>query len=270
MRRGVRLPEDVPPCCPAGSERAAAFSSPRTVSPDSIPSPSPGVLSSKPPSPGSIQPPSDKALTWDDMNDSHRLLRNSVMDMDAFRPASLDEHDHSYAFLSPVPAADDGFNTDFNNLFGLEFSDQSTVQSSDCTDRCTPVSTAFSGSGVGVTGENDSVARCCPNNDVSAGSRLPWPLDQFPGSEMDLEMGGTGLAKPRNGPLLSAVTRSSAAADSLASKADVQAATQLSARGDASPGSRMTIVVDEAKPETLVEVMKVLMESQARVEFRRE
>jgi hypothetical protein len=32
----------------------------------------------------------------------------------------------------------------------------------------------------------------------------------------------------------------------------------------------MTIVVDEAKPETLVEVMRVLMESQARVEFWRQ
>ncbi len=33
--------------------------------------------------------------------------------------------------------------------------------------------------------------------------------------------------------------------------------------------ARMTIVIDEAKPETLTEVMKVLMESRARVEFRR-
>ena len=204
------------------------------------------------------------------MNNSHRISRNSIMEMGAFRPAFLDEHDHSYAFLSPMPAVDDGYNTDFNNLFGLKFSDQSTVQSSDCPDMCTPVSAAFSGSGVGVMGENDSVARSCPNNDVSAGSRLSWPLDQLPVSEMDLEMGGTGISKSRNGPVLSAVTRSSAAADSLTSKAEVQAATQLSARGDASPRSRMTIVVDEAKPETLVEVMRVLMESQARVEFWRQ
>lgn len=33
--------------------------------------------------------------------------------------------------------------------------------------------------------------------------------------------------------------------------------------------ARMTIVIDEARPETLTEVMKVLMESRARVEFRR-
>ncbi|KAI0012725.1 hypothetical protein F4779DRAFT_566626 [Xylariaceae sp. FL0662B] len=33
--------------------------------------------------------------------------------------------------------------------------------------------------------------------------------------------------------------------------------------------SRMTIIIDEARPETLFEVMKVLMDSRARVEFRR-
>ncbi|KAI1075862.1 hypothetical protein F5B20DRAFT_558210 [Whalleya microplaca] len=33
--------------------------------------------------------------------------------------------------------------------------------------------------------------------------------------------------------------------------------------------SRMTIVIDQARPETLFEVMKVLMDSRARVEFRR-
>ncbi|RYO89434.1 hypothetical protein DL762_003230 [Monosporascus cannonballus] len=37
----------------------------------------------------------------------------------------------------------------------------------------------------------------------------------------------------------------------------------------AEEASRMTIVIDEARPETLTEIMKVLMESRARVEFRR-
>jgi hypothetical protein len=205
-------------------------------------------------------------------NNSYHASRNSVMEVDAFCPAFSDEHDHGYPFLSPMPPVNDGFNTDFNNLFGLKFSDQSTAQSSDCADMCTPVSATCSGSGVGVMGENDSVGRCCPNNDVSAGSTLSWPLDHLPVSEMDMEMGGTGITKPRNGAVLSAVTRPLAAADSLSSKADIQAATQLSAsgNGDTSPRSRMTIVVDEAKPETLVEVMKVLMESQARVEFWRQ
>lgn len=38
---------------------------------------------------------------------------------------------------------------------------------------------------------------------------------------------------------------------------------------DATDAPRMTFVVDEAPPETLVEVMRVLMDSKARVEFKR-
>ncbi|RYP78079.1 hypothetical protein DL771_000772 [Monosporascus sp. 5C6A] len=37
----------------------------------------------------------------------------------------------------------------------------------------------------------------------------------------------------------------------------------------AEEASRMTIVIDEARPETLTEIMKLLMESRAHVEFRR-
>ncbi|EAQ83727.1 hypothetical protein CHGG_10131 [Chaetomium globosum CBS 148.51] len=271
MRRGTTLSEDVPPCCPGRSKKTGASSS-RALSPDTIPPPD--APSSKPPSPRLIQPQSDKASAWDSMSDnSYHASRNSVMEVDAICPTFSEERDHIYPFLSPMPSVNEGFNTDFNNLFSFQnFSDQSTVQSSDCPDMCTPVSAACSGSGVGVMGDNDSVGRCCASNDVSAGSTLSWPLDHLPVSEMDMDMGGTGMGKAGNGAVLSAATRPLTAVDSSCSKASMQAATRLSASGsgDASPRSRMTIVVDEAKPETLVEVMKVLMESQARVEFWRQ
>ncbi|GAB1316610.1 hypothetical protein MFIFM68171_06820 [Madurella fahalii] len=270
MRRGVVLAEDVPPCCPTRtSGKGAGASSSRAVSPDAMHSPSPDASSITVSSGPMIQPSPDRTLQHDGMSNSDPISSDGIMDIDAYRPSFMDEHDHSYAFLTPMGGVDDGFNTDFSEAFGVKYGDQSTVHGSDCPDICTPLSAAFSNSGVGVVGDNDSVNGSCPNSEGSDGSRLSWPMYPIMVSDMDMDMGGAGIAKPRQGPALSVVPRSSSVADSLSSKGDVHMIPQPSVGGDVSPRSRMTIVVDEARPETLVEVMKVLMESQARVEFRR-
>lgn len=52
--------------------------------------PAPHVKSSKPSSAQLIQPPLGKVLlAWDSMNNSYCVSRNSVSEMDAFRPAFL-------------------------------------------------------------------------------------------------------------------------------------------------------------------------------------
>lgn len=216
-----------------------------------------------------MQPSPDGGLAHDSMSSSEPMSSDSVMEMDPYRPSFFDDHDHSYAFMAPMGGVDDGFNTDFSEAFGVKYGEQGTVHGSDCPDICTPLSAAFSSSGVGIMGDNDSVAGSCHNGEGSDGSRLSWPMYSMMVSDMEMEMGGTGIAKPRQGAVPSAVPRSSPAADGLATKADLHMLAQPSVSGDVSPSSRMTIVVDEARPETLVEVMKVLMESQARVEFRR-
>ncbi|KAK0726779.1 hypothetical protein B0T26DRAFT_103619 [Lasiosphaeria miniovina] len=324
MRRGVRLTEDVPPCCPLRTERPVGSSSSSSVhtpaatrssslSSPRISHPSPAPVSSL------MQPPATQdaaeltVAAWGDSASGDR--GDGAMDIDMFVPSFWDDPENNGYFLASPMDAVGGV---YDGQFGMKYSEQCTTPipgsmgSAEYQDVCSPPSAAGFSSVVSGGDDDRHGKDGHPVGSYDGDNGLGWPLDPLlipdmsrSRSDSNISNGAAGSARTQQQPArhgsisagsaLSAHARTGTPTPSLASVAAggfglgsrtsrpsintevhashyQQPSSSVSAgagSGANSPRSRMTIVVDEAKPETLVEVMKVLMESQARVEFRR-
>lgn len=231
------------------------------------------------------------------------------MDIDMFAPSFWDDPENNGYFLaSPMDAVGGVYDGQFGMKYGEHCTTPipGSMGSAEYQDVCSPPS-AGGFSSVVSAGDDDKLGKDgYPVGSHDSDSGLGWPLDPLlipdmnrSRSDSNISNGAAGSARTQQQPArhgsISAHARTGTPTPSPASVAaggfglgsrtsrppvntemhashHQQSSSSVSAgagSGANSPRSRMTIVVDEAKPETLVEVMKVLMESQARVEFRR-